>query len=133
VIHHYARRKNGTRKWQIERGCNCCSCCCLLISTIKELRNNTVSNLTPSQFHPVHMADKCIKCGACITACPLDAVSIDNGKITFDENVCIGCGICSKHCNQKAIQMVRREVQFDIPKSYHERNMRIAKDKGREY
>ncbi|MDR2636392.1 MAG: 4Fe-4S binding protein [Mycoplasmataceae bacterium] len=42
---------------------------------------------------------KCISCGACISVCPVDAISFDkNNKATVDKNKCIGCGACISVC-----------------------------------
>lgn len=40
----------------------------------------------------------CIKCGACIASCPVEAISMVNGKVTIDPAKCISCGTCAAVC-----------------------------------
>lgn len=51
--------------------------------------------------------DKCIKCGACIKACPLDAI-YTNGSFETKHSLCISCGECAKVCPTKARYMIGR-------------------------
>lgn len=50
--------------------------------------------------------NKCISCGACISACPVGAISFDeNGKAQIDPNICIKCGTCQSICPVGAIKI----------------------------
>lgn len=41
----------------------------------------------------------CVACGACMKACPREAISIYRGCYAMvDESKCVGCGLCSKTC-----------------------------------
>jgi phosphoadenosine phosphosulfate reductase len=42
-------------------------------------------------------AHRCTGCGICIKACPVNAVSIDNGHVIINKN-CIHCGKCTDSC-----------------------------------
>jgi len=44
------------------------------------------------------ISDKCIKCGGCIPCCPVDAISVQNGKVVIDPKKCISCGTCEAVC-----------------------------------
>ena len=44
------------------------------------------------------ITDKCIKCGACISACPVEAISMKDGKVVIDPKKCISCGTCFAVC-----------------------------------
>jgi len=45
-------------------------------------------------------AEKCRGCKKCAveTACPMKAVSVDNGKAQIDDQKCITCGVCIGKC-----------------------------------
>ena len=44
------------------------------------------------------ISEKCIKCGGCIPCCPVEAISIQNGKVVIDPKKCISCGTCAAVC-----------------------------------
>ena len=46
--------------------------------------------------------EKCIKCGACIGACPVEAISFKEGKVVINKEICISCGTCEAVCPQGA-------------------------------
>ena len=50
--------------------------------------------------------ERCISCGACVSPCPVQAISQDeNWDVVFDEEKCIGCRICVYACPMGVIQM----------------------------
>lgn len=49
--------------------------------------------------------NKCVGCGMCIEACPVQAISMENGKAKIDESVCIQCGCCVGVCPMDAISI----------------------------
>ncbi|MEM3506306.1 MAG: 4Fe-4S binding protein [Candidatus Bathyarchaeia archaeon] len=51
--------------------------------------------------------EKCISCGACISPCPVQAITLDsNWEIKFNEEKCIRCLICVNACPTKAIKIL---------------------------
>lgn len=46
--------------------------------------------------------DKCIKCGACINMCPVQAISMEKDKVVIDAKKCIDCGTCASICPVQA-------------------------------
>lgn len=44
----------------------------------------------------------CISCGVCVKACRSGAISMDNGKISVDNDKCNFCGRCCKSCPTNA-------------------------------
>jgi len=61
----------------------------------------------PVSLYPVVDPDRCIKSGACITACPEeDILGIRNGKATtINASHCIGHGACLRACPVEAISL----------------------------
>ncbi|AQQ09249.1 Ferredoxin [Sedimentisphaera cyanobacteriorum] len=50
--------------------------------------------------------ETCTGCGACVDACPVEAISLDdNGKAEVDADACIDCGACVDECPVEAISM----------------------------
>ena len=48
--------------------------------------------------------DKCTACGACESACPVEAIKV-NDKAKVDEETCIDCGACVDECPVEAISL----------------------------
>ena len=51
------------------------------------------------------ISDKCISCGACTSACPMDAISMGKDHFEIDTENCISCGCCEYTCPIKAPYM----------------------------
>jgi len=50
--------------------------------------------------------NKCIACGACVSTCPVNAISFEeDGKPQIDKNKCIKCGSCVVICPTQAIKV----------------------------
>ncbi|HMK54608.1 MAG TPA: 4Fe-4S dicluster domain-containing protein [Methanobacteriaceae archaeon] len=50
--------------------------------------------------------DKCVDCGACLSLCPVEAITSDeNWKVELDDQKCIGCGFCTSSCPTRAIKL----------------------------
>jgi ferredoxin len=48
--------------------------------------------------------DECQSCGACASACPVEAISMPAGKNYFEiSDECIDCGECEAECGFNAI------------------------------
>ena len=61
------------------------------------------------RYYPYVVNTKCIRCGACIKACPAKIVSIKNNRIVFNYSKCIACFCCQEVCPQAAIK-IRRSI-----------------------
>ena len=72
----------------------------------------------PASIHPVINPGRCIGSGACVKACPENALSIVNGKaVLTDASHCIGHGACLAACPVDAIELVfgTEKRGMDIP------------------
>jgi pyruvate formate lyase activating enzyme len=52
-----------------------------------------------------YYADRCIACGACVTACPESAHAMVDGLHAFDRSRCTACGLCTDVCFSRALVM----------------------------
>ena len=47
--------------------------------------------------------DRCTGCGSCIDVCPVDAISLADGKAVIDLDKCANCHACESVCPVDAI------------------------------
>ena len=47
--------------------------------------------------------EKCIACGTCVGACPVNAIKFVNDVACIDKEKCIGCCTCEAMCPVEAI------------------------------
>ena len=73
------------------------------------------SNPEGMSFQPDLMYSEtlCIACGACVEACPQDALSIGEERLTVDRDACDLCGACPAVCYAGALEMSSYEVSVD--------------------
>lgn len=58
--------------------------------------------------------DKCIGCSICIGGCPVNAISMENGKAEIDMEKCIRCGSCHDVCPQNAVRHDSEKIPFEV-------------------
>jgi len=49
--------------------------------------------------------DTCIGCGACVETCPVQALSMVDGKADVDAGTCVDCGACVGVCPVQALSL----------------------------
>ncbi len=71
-------------------------------------------NPESQSFEPemIVRAGRCIRCGACVEACPEDAITWADGPVT-DWDRCERCGICADACFADARERIGREMTVD--------------------
>jgi ferredoxin len=55
--------------------------------------------------------DECISCGACLTLCPVEAITLDeDATLVFNQEKCLGstCSACVDACPSRAIKSVKQ-------------------------
>lgn len=110
--------------------CNCCSCCCSNLQSVKDLaRPNTVAN---SSYEVSFDHTQCIGCLLCTeNRCPMGAISPYQDIVAVDLQRCIGCGLCTTVCPSDALAMRPREYAPDIPKDGKELMKILLEQTGR--
>ena len=56
---------------------------------------------------------KCIHCGQCVTACPLNAINLTNETISIDRYLCTSCGECVKVCYPEAVKLLGQPMTVE--------------------
>ena len=89
--------------------CNCCSCCCGFLKSVKELKNK--GGIAPANFQPKIDVNLCKACKKCMQICPMEAIHYSeegtDKKVTITLETCIGCGVCASNCPQNAITLTK--------------------------
>jgi ferredoxin len=63
------------------------------IAPAKEPQKTVQASPKPKKSHIVD-PNKCISCGLCVAACPVNAITMVDNKAVIDKEKCINCGIC---------------------------------------
>lgn len=59
----------------------------------------------------IHM---CNDCGDCIKACPVGALSLKEGKVTWNKDLCVNCDTCIKTCRHDASPKITRMTTDEL-------------------
>jgi len=55
-------------------------------------------NLNCAYCHNPETINECINCGQCVTICPVNALTMENGRVFWNEDVCVNCDKCIEIC-----------------------------------
>ncbi len=99
--------------------CNCCSCCCGFLKSVKELHN--YGSITKSNFEPIIDEKTCTLCEDCMEICPMGAIyhhwphnkDLTDDMMIIRQELCIGCGVCASNCPSGAISL--KKVRDVVP------------------
>ncbi|MCX7148473.1 MAG: NAD(P)-binding domain-containing protein [Rhodocyclales bacterium] len=99
------------------------------LASVAVLQQSVETGMTePPSLHPVVNPALCCGAGACVNACPEQALGIVNGKAQLiNPTVCIGHGACAAACPVEAITLVfgteRRGIDIPYVKPSFETNV----------
>ncbi len=94
--------------------CNCCDCCCAVLSTYKKFGNHIKKQgddlflIKPSDFIAKVDPSICEGCGTCLSRCKFFAIQLINNKSVTIEAYCKGCGLCATGCPSGARKLFLR-------------------------
>ena len=61
----------------------------------------------------VYITERCAGCGACVAACPHQALSLTRDGVQADPERCRGCGACVRVCPAEARESTGRQIGLD--------------------
>ena len=117
--------------------CNCCGCCCEAM--IAARRFAFLHPVHTTNFLPDVRADRCNGCGKCVSACPVEAMTLvsahDPNKprkkaARLDEERCLGCGVCVPACGTGALALRSRPQRVITPLNGTHRVLMMAIERG---
>ncbi|MFA6002886.1 MAG: 4Fe-4S binding protein [Elusimicrobiota bacterium] len=115
-------------KRRISYVCHCCKCCCTALEGIT--KHGYPNAVVSSGFIARPTGKDCTGCGACVKACPVNAIKAPDRNLHVDPAWCLGCGVCVLACGQKALGLQRRAQKVFTPASIFEKVILMALEKG---
>ena len=118
--------------------CNCCGCCCEAM--IAARRFAIMNPVHTTNFFPVVTESACNGCGKCVTACPVEAMTLVSANnpvkpkmkvAKLDEDICLGCGVCVRTCTKDSIYLKPRPSRVITPLNGTHRAVLMAIERGK--
>ena len=117
--------------------CNCCGCCCEAMIAARKF--GILNPVHTSNFLPVISEKDCNGCGKCVSACPVEAMTLVSTndphhpkmkKAKVDEDTCLGCGVCVRTCSHDALSLRSRPQRVITPVNSVHRVVMMAIERG---
>jgi ferredoxin len=118
--------------------CNCCGCCCEAM--IAARRFAILNPVCTTNFIPVVTESDCNGCGKCVTACPVEAMTLVSSNnpakpkmkvAKLDEDLCLGCGVCVRTCSKDSIHLKSRPSRVITPLNGTHKAVLMAIERGK--
>ena len=118
--------------------CNCCGCCCEAM--IAARRFSVLNPVHTTNFIPVVTESDCNGCGKCVTACPVEAMTLvsSNNPVKPEmkvakvhQDICLGCGVCFRTCPKDSIHLKSRPSRVITPLNGTHRTVLMAIERGK--
>jgi len=122
---------------QVSFICNCCGCCCEAL--IAHRRFSTLHPVHTTNYLPVTDPAQCNGCGACVDACPVEAMTLvsanqPNGRprrrASVDVERCLGCGVCVPACPSRGLHLEARPRRVLTPVNTTHKYVLMAIERG---
>ena len=123
---------------QVNFICNCCACCCEAM--IAARRFAILHPVHTSNFLPVVDSQTCNGCGKCVSACPVEAMTLVSAndpcrpkmkKAKLDDDSCLGCGLCVRACTHKSVRLTSRRERVITPVNGVHKAVVMAIERGK--
>jgi formate hydrogenlyase subunit 6/NADH:ubiquinone oxidoreductase subunit I len=61
---------------------------------------------TGTSLQPRIIKDRCVACGSCFEACPVEAITMNDGSYAqINDKMCIRCYCCHEMCPEESIEL----------------------------